>query len=254
MGKARIRCTVNRGFHQTDKATMDCPVHRAIVLAKGGPTTSGYGGSARSLASIAPNKPMEVRDKEGNVEFQLDGKLHRDGDLPAVIKANGDRHWYQHDELHRGGDKPAIEMADGTLHYFKNGVSHRAGGKPTTVYGTGATEYRVKGVRHREGGLPTQVDADGNGTMWHRRGKLHRDDGPSLVFAAGHGNLDYYLDGEDATEDEVYARYLAQFGVAESNVAAREFLGVTLDKDNDCCFVKPSDDDIIIALTLHENS
>lgn len=32
------------------------------------------------------------------------GELHRDGDLPAAIKANGDKYWYQNRLKHRDGD------------------------------------------------------------------------------------------------------------------------------------------------------
>jgi hypothetical protein len=35
-------------------------------------------------------------------------KLHRENDLPAVILADGDQHWYQYGKRHRGGINPQL--------------------------------------------------------------------------------------------------------------------------------------------------
>ena len=34
----------------------------------------------------------------GDQEWRLNGKLHRDGDQPAYIKADGTQRWYQRDK------------------------------------------------------------------------------------------------------------------------------------------------------------
>jgi DNA ligase (NAD+) len=49
---------------------------------------------------------------------------HRDGG-PAVIRANGDRYWYQMGKLHRD-DGPAVEMVGGEQKWFVNGEFVRA--------------------------------------------------------------------------------------------------------------------------------
>jgi len=48
-------------------------------------------------------------------------KLHRDGDLPAEIYANGSMYWYNNGLLHRDGDLPAIVCADGRCIWYKRG-------------------------------------------------------------------------------------------------------------------------------------
>jgi hypothetical protein len=46
-------------------------------------------------------------------EWFRSGKLHREGDQPAVILPDGSRLWYREGELHRDGDRPAVIGADG---------------------------------------------------------------------------------------------------------------------------------------------
>ena len=53
-----------------------------------------------------------------------EGQLHRDGDLPAVIYANGAKYWWKNGQLHRDGDKPAIIFANGEEEYYNNGVQY----------------------------------------------------------------------------------------------------------------------------------
>ncbi len=40
----------------------------------------------------------------GDQEWRLNGKRHRDHDLPAYIGADGTQIWYQHNEMHRDHD------------------------------------------------------------------------------------------------------------------------------------------------------
>jgi len=41
-----------------------------------------------------------------------DGRFHRDGDEPAVVKKDGTFEWYKHGKHHREGDKPAVIRPD----------------------------------------------------------------------------------------------------------------------------------------------
>ena len=55
-----------------------------------------------------------VIDKDGTEKwYNEDGELHRDDDLPAVIKTYGTQEWYRNGKLHRDNDLPAIIKADG---------------------------------------------------------------------------------------------------------------------------------------------
>src|ERR1700761_7402124 len=58
----------------------------------------------------------EFTMRETNAEYThytLCGRFHRDGDQPAIVRANGDRYWYWHGQQHRDGDQPAVVRANG---------------------------------------------------------------------------------------------------------------------------------------------
>jgi hypothetical protein len=38
----------------------------------------------------------------------MNGKLHREGDLPAIQYPDGSRRWYKNDKLHRDNNLPSI--------------------------------------------------------------------------------------------------------------------------------------------------
>ena len=48
------------------------------------------------------------------------GQLHRDGGLPAIEWANGNKVWYVNGQFHRE-DGPAIEYVNGTEWWYVNG-------------------------------------------------------------------------------------------------------------------------------------
>ncbi len=55
------------------------------------------------------------------IEYRIEGKLHRNDDLPTVIYHNGTRKWYRYGALHRGNNLPAIVYSDGECRwYFHN--------------------------------------------------------------------------------------------------------------------------------------
>jgi hypothetical protein len=58
----------------------------------------------------------------GNREWYLDGKLHRE-DGPAVEYASGSRYWYLNGKLHRE-DGPAVEGIDGSRRWWINDVKY----------------------------------------------------------------------------------------------------------------------------------
>jgi protein associated with RNAse G/E len=51
-------------------------------------------------------------EEDGTQKWYKNGKLHRDRDEPAVIKADGSRWWYKDGKYHRDGDEPAVIYAN----------------------------------------------------------------------------------------------------------------------------------------------
>ena len=65
--------------------------------------------------------------------YNSDGLLHRDNDLPAVIKANGYQEWRINGALHRDNDKPAIIYPDSSQEWYINGKRHRDNDLPAVI-------------------------------------------------------------------------------------------------------------------------
>ncbi len=87
------------------------------------------------------DKPAKVL-ASGETHWYKDGKLHRDGDKPAVVEADkGIFRWYKDNKLHRGGDKPAIINKKLGLFWYKDGECHRGGDKPAIILLTGKIRY-----------------------------------------------------------------------------------------------------------------
>jgi hypothetical protein len=68
----------------------------------------------------------------------MNGKLHRDDDLPAIEYTNGGKSWYI------------------------NGEQRRENDLPTAVFGNGNTVWHINGKLHRLGGLPAIIHTNGN--------------------------------------------------------------------------------------------
>jgi len=85
---------------------------------------------------------------DGTEEWRLNGRYHRDGDLPAVTRPDGYKAWYKDGYRHRDGDLPAVDTPGGALYWYKDGLRHRDGGKPAIVRSNGAhQEWWVNGHR-----------------------------------------------------------------------------------------------------------
>jgi hypothetical protein len=74
------------------------------------------------------------------------GKWHRDGDKPAMEKADC-KLWFQQGELHRDEDKPAIEYTNGSKYWYQHGKLHRDGNKPAVLEANGNVEYWINGEK-----------------------------------------------------------------------------------------------------------
>ena len=147
--------------------------------------------------------------KDGEISHKIDvsngyvtqewfsGKdLHRDNDLPAVVRIDGGGDhravWYQHGVVCRDDDKPA-KVSTGadnkvTEQWYLDGKLGRKGDLPAEIEckADGATiEYWFEqGDRHRDW-APACIGKDAEGRVnyeaWYTNGKMTRDDGPALL-------------------------------------------------------------------------
>jgi hypothetical protein len=89
----------------------------------------------------------KLNDNNVLVFKNVKGQIHRDGDKPAIIHANGNQYWYKDGKLHRDEDKPAIIRADGSQEWYKNDKRHGDDDKPAIIYANGQQEWWVNGRR-----------------------------------------------------------------------------------------------------------
>ena len=64
---------------------------------------------------------MKMEWADGNREWYVDGRLHRDGGLPALERASGSKQWWVDGRLHRDGGLPAVEWASGYKEWYVDG-------------------------------------------------------------------------------------------------------------------------------------
>lgn len=74
-------------------------------------------------------------------------RLHRENDLPAVERSNGDKIWYIDGKLHREGNKPVFISVSGYQTYYKNHLLHRTNG-PAVEEENGNVEYWINGCKY----------------------------------------------------------------------------------------------------------
>lgn len=119
--------------------------------------------------------------------WYLNGELHRDGDLPALIDTNK-QVWHKHGKIHREGDLPAVIYADNVQQvWYKNDKIHRDGDLPAVIYFNRQIWYKKDKI-HRDGDLPAIVYSDG-GQVWCKHGNIHRRHGlpARILYVHGHG-------------------------------------------------------------------
>jgi hypothetical protein len=71
--------------------------------------------------------------------WTVDGKLHREHDLPALVSTDGFRGWFRRNGWHRDGDRPAIIYHDGGLDWYQHNRHRRNHDRHTTIYSNGVT-------------------------------------------------------------------------------------------------------------------
>lgn len=122
-------------------------------------------------------KPAITWDSNPNHgEWYVDGKRHREGDLPAVNKYR--QEWYIRGVLHRENGRPALRCGD-VEEWYWNGKLHRDGGLPA-LQNANRREWWEHGRMHRDGDLPALEEQGGRKEYWVK-GKKHREgDKPAI--------------------------------------------------------------------------
>ena len=72
---------------------------------------------------------------------------------PTYVDELGNKLWEVDGKSHRSGGLPAVERADGAVEYWVDGGRHGDDGLPAAVEPTGYKEYWVYDRLHRENGL-----------------------------------------------------------------------------------------------------
>lgn len=124
----------------------------------------------------------------------VDGLLHSEAG-PAEKRANGAQLYYRQGKLHREGGMPAFQGLTGTKKYAIDGKYHRLGGEPAIVWSSGP-------YRHEwwvNGEVQKVITKDGT-AKWFAPGAtdrdkalLHRTDGPAIIHP--NGTTQYFLHG-----------------------------------------------------------
>lgn len=149
---------------------------------------------ARTAEATSPEQPPSEVGPDGMMIWRdRDGLIHREGDLPAVIHADGGQEYFRHGLRHRDDDLPAVVQADGYSRWYRNGIVHREGDLPAIVHSDGSRWWMQQGRYHRDGDLPAIIRADGT-QEWRWRGRAHRDGGLPAVIRAD-GTCEYWNHG-----------------------------------------------------------
>lgn len=133
------------------------------------------------------NGPARTRSN-GAEEWYIDGKLHRDNDLPAYTDADGTKGWYKHGKLHRDNDLPAYIQFDGTKLWYIDGKRHRDNDLPAAIHADGTQSWFINNRWHRDNG-PACINPNGR-ELWFHCNMLHRLSGPARRDL---GKEDYFI-------------------------------------------------------------
>lgn len=135
--------------------------------------------------------------------WYFEGRLHRDGDLPAVTYGPGEEEWYAHGLLHR--DTGPAKTFKGGWAWYRRGLKHRDGNEPALYSSSDGLEiekYYVNNQLHRDEDLPASIRTTVKEVQeeWYRHGVLHRADGKPARVRRSHANKilsqEWFVDGK----------------------------------------------------------
>ena len=90
---------------------------------------------------------QQIIDVNGTQKWYLNGKLHRENDLPAIISSSGTQSWWLYGKRHRENDLPAIISSCGTQSWWLYGKRHRENDLPAYI-GSDGTEWYLNGEQY----------------------------------------------------------------------------------------------------------
>jgi len=150
-----------------------------------------------SAVVVATGTPIDYYDEYvyrdieqfglGDKKWHNDDKLHREGDLPAIVATRGKYTFYRDPTKKRIVYSTNIEdynkriSEDYLLIYYKNGLITRDNDQPAVISWDGTKIWYKDGIVHREGDKPAAIRVDG-AAMYYKHGKLTRDNGPSIMY------------------------------------------------------------------------
>jgi len=141
-----------------------------------------------------------IKITTGTIEFRNhDGRIHRNNDLPAVVKYGTtitEHIWYKDGQIGRDNDQEAVQgfYKNGNICYKKwyiNGKIHRLNDLPAVIVFHNSKTSPVKtkkwynwDIVHRNGNLPAIIEIDKKGNIisekWFINGK-HSSEQPSII-------------------------------------------------------------------------
>ena len=131
----------------------------------------------------------------GDMEWMVQGKLHRENDMPAIITKNG-KYWYFDGMLHRDSDMPAIviEIKPGIFneYWYKYGKLHRKSDKPAIIRPGRDMYWYVDGKMHRDSNNPSVILNNGS-KFWHKNGILIKHHIVPAVCICESGQHNFFL-------------------------------------------------------------
>jgi hypothetical protein len=101
--------------------------------------------SNQILRTWENNSKYECKVYDDRKEWWVNGRLHREADLPAVEFIKGMKLWFVNSKLHRENDLPAVVYANGTKEWWMNGLIHRDADRPAIEHANGVKEWWVNG-------------------------------------------------------------------------------------------------------------
>ena len=138
---------------------------------------------ANELRGVTGEVIFKHTDQKGNT--YKNGLLHSFNDQPAV-NFNNQKIWYRDGKVHRDGDLPARIVQSYIKKLYKNGDP------PKLILQDYSKEWYKNGKLHREGDLPAWIQGVRQG--WYKNGKRHRDgDKPAFI---GYRNSEFWVNGK----------------------------------------------------------
>lgn len=112
------------------------------------PDTYEVHGDKYRETPLGGSEGVTIKLANGAKQWWVNGKLHRDNDLPAVEWSDGGKEWWKDGGRHRDGGLPAAERANGDKFWYVNGNPHREGGLPAIEWANGKKEWYKNGVKY----------------------------------------------------------------------------------------------------------